>query len=84
MLYTQLVNESLITLDKLIELIAINPRKRFNIPLENDYTVWDLGGKDIISADKFISKGKAMPWEGTTVYGVCQETCINGNLVYKI
>ena len=35
MLYTKLVKNGVITLEKLVELMAINPRKRFKIPLGN-------------------------------------------------
>ncbi|NLA70131.1 MAG: dihydroorotase, partial [Clostridiales bacterium] len=84
LLYTQLVKEDIITLDKLIGLIAIAPRERFNIPLGNDYTVWDLGARDIITDEKFLSKGKSMPWEGTEVCGICLATSSNGQLVYKL
>ncbi len=66
--YTYLVKKGIISLEKLIELLAINPRKRFNLPY-NGYTVWDLEEKTIIDSSKFLSKGKATPFEGYEVYG---------------
>ncbi len=81
-MYTSFVKTGKITLEKLIELMAINPRKRFNIPLNTDYTVWDLNKEYTIKAKDFLSKGKAMPFEGMTVNGECILTVCNGNVVY--
>lgn len=39
LLYTNLVKKGIISLEKLIELMCINPRKRFNIP-NSGYCVW--------------------------------------------
>ena len=60
-LYTKLVKENLISLEKLIELMAINPRKRFKIPLSNDFTIWDLNEDVTINPEDFLSMGKATP-----------------------
>ena len=35
-LYTHLVRTGVLTLDKLVELMAVNPRKRFGFPLRAD------------------------------------------------
>ncbi len=83
LMYTHFVKTGEITLEKLIELMAINPRKRFNIPLNTDYTVWDLNREYTINPDDFLSKGKAMPFEGMKVNGECVLTVCNGNVVYK-
>ena len=45
-------------LEKLIELMSINPRRRFGIPLNSDFTVWDLEKESVINPDDFLSKGK--------------------------
>ena len=82
-MYTNLVKTGIIPLDKLIELMAINPRKRFNIPLGTDYTVWDLEKSYTISSDDFLSKGKATPFEGMPVLGECVLTVCDGKVVYK-
>jgi len=83
-LYTELVKKDVISLDRLIELMAINPRKRFNIPLVNDYTVWDLSHKERIDSSKFLSMGKATPFENMEVYGKCIVTVCDGKVVYKV
>ena len=82
-LYTKLVKENIISLEKLIELLAINPRKRFDIPLGADYTVWDLDAEITVDPEKFLSKGKATPFAGWTLTGECVLTICDGNVVYK-
>ena len=82
-LYTHLVKKEIISLEKLIELLAINPRKRFNIPLGNDYTVWDLKHEEEISSENFLSKGKATPFEGMKDFGKCVLTVCGGKEVFK-
>ncbi len=83
-MYTNLVKTGVITLEKLIELMAINPRKRFNIPLGVDYTVWDLEKDVTINSADFLSKGKATPFEGVPVQSECVLTVCNGKVVYKL
>lgn len=83
LLYTHLVKENVITLDKLVELMAINPRERFGIPLNNDYTVWRLDKGSVIDPDRFLSMGRAMPFGGMEVCGECLMTVCSGKTVYK-
>lgn len=81
-LYTKLVLEGVITLEKLIELLAVNPRRRFGIPIGDDFTVWDLNKPEKISSADFLSKGKATPFEGWEVYGKCVLTVCGGRPSY--
>ena len=82
-LYTKLVKAGVITLEKLIELLAVNPRKRFGISLGNDYTVWNLSEKIKVNPDEFLSMGRATPYEGEELYGKCMMTVCNSKIVYK-
>lgn len=83
-LYTELVRKGLISLDRLIELMAIAPRKRFGIPLrDDDKVVIDLETPFIIDSSNFLSKGKSTPFDGRKVYGRCVETIFKGKTVYK-
>ena len=68
LLYTYLVKKGVITLEKLIDLMAVSPRKRFDIPFEG-VTVWDLNQSYIIDPARFLSLGHATPFEGWTVCG---------------
>ena len=81
--YTKLVKTGIITLEKAIELLAINPRKRFGIKLGNDFTVWNLEALEKVEPEKFLSKGKATPFEGWELFGKCMLTVRDGQIVYK-
>ncbi len=82
-LYTHLVLPGVITLDRLIELLAVNPRKRFGIPRGDDYTVWDLQKEFTVDPEQFLSKGKATPFTGWKLKGECVLTVCDGKIVYK-
>ena len=82
-LYTKLVKPGIISLERLIELLAINPRKRFDIPMGSDFTIWDLEKTFTLDPDEFLSKGKATPFAGWTLQGECVVTVCNGKVVYK-
>ncbi len=82
-LYTDLVKTGIIPLEKLIELLVVNPRKRFGIPFTNDFTVWDLSYELTIDPQNFISKGKAMPLIGKQVFGKCILTVAGGKIAYE-
>ncbi|MBR6735390.1 MAG: dihydroorotase [Oscillospiraceae bacterium] len=83
-LYTKLVKTGVITLDRLMELLVTNPRKRFNIPLGNDFSVWDLEKEFTVDPEKFLSKGHATPFEGMELCGECVLTVKDGKIVYKV
>ena len=82
-MYTYLVKTGIITLERLVELMVINPRKRFEIPLGCDYSIWDLQDEYTVDPAEFISMGKATPFEGWKVNGRCLATVCDGKIVYK-
>ena len=82
-LYTCLVKPGILTLEKLVELLCVNPRKRFCLPLGEDYTVWDLNAEYDIDPKNFLSMGKATPFTGWHVNGKCVATVCGGKIVYK-
>lgn len=81
--YTHLVKTGIISLHKLTELMAINPRRRFDIPFGNEFTVWNLSSEITVDPESFLSKGRATPFEGEKLFGECVLTCIDGKAVYK-
>ena len=83
LLYTYLVKRGVISLDRLIRLMALNPRKRFGIPMEEEFTLWDLGRRAVIDADRFLSLGRATPFDGWAVQGECMATLYHGKIAYK-
>ena len=82
-LYTKLVKTGVITLERLIELLAVNPRRRFDIPLGNDFSVWRLDKSFKVEPEDFISKGKATPFLGETLFSECVLTVCGGRIAYK-
>lgn len=82
LLYTYLVRTGIISMEKLMELLVVNPRKRFGIPLGNDFSIWSME-KTVVDPEDFLSKGKATPFAGWEIFGKCLLTVYNGNIVFK-
>ncbi len=83
-MYTHLVKTGVITLEKLVEVMAINPRRRFGIQInKNDLAVFDLNCEYEINPDDFKSNGKSSPFTGTKVFGRCMATFSGGKLVWR-
>lgn len=88
-LYTELVQTDILSLEKLMELLHDNPRKRFEIgtPLEvgqpADLTVFDLNKRYKINPEEFLSKGRSTPFAGKEVAGCCMLTLCGGKIAYQ-
>ncbi len=88
-LYTGLVRTGEISLEKLIELMCINPRRRFGLPGgldigdEADFCVVDLNKKFEVDSQSFLSMGKATPFDGMEVYGRVIYTAVKGEVVWQ-
>ena len=80
--YTYLVKTGIITMEKLMELMSVNPRARFDLPMGNDFSVWDLSEAYTVDPADFLSMGKATPFTGTKLFGKCLMTVCDGNIVY--
>ena len=88
-LYTELVEKNIITLEKLISIMSEAPANRFGI--ENgikvgnkaDLCVFDLDSEYTVNSADFISMGKATPFEGKKVKGKCVLTICGGKIAYK-
>lgn len=83
-LYTGLVRPGVMTLERLVEMMAIAPRKRFGLPMGDDYVVMDLENPYVLDSSRFLSMGKCTPFDGRTVYGKTQMTFRNGKIVYEV
>lgn len=81
-LYTYLVHTGLLTPEALVNKLVWNPRKRFAIPMGNDFSVWDLDAQYAIDPADFLSQGKATPFAGWNVHGKCMATFHDGQAVY--
>lgn len=85
----ELVDKGIITQEKLIDLMAIAPRKRFNLPggyiEENqisDVTIIDPDYEFKVEPENFQSKGRSTPFEGMTMKGRIEATFVEGNRVW--
>lgn len=83
-LYTGLVRPGVMTLERLVEMMAIAPRKRFGLPMGDGYAVMDLENPYVLDSSRFLSMGKCTPFDGWTVYGKTQMTFRNGKIVYEV
>ena len=83
-LYTKLVLPGILPLQKLLDLLVYNPRRRFGLPLaEDDYSLWDLDAEYTVDPADFLSQGRATPFAGWQVRGKCLATVCGGKLVYQ-
>ncbi|MDO4748508.1 MAG: dihydroorotase, partial [Eubacteriales bacterium] len=82
-IYTHLIKNNIITIEKAVELLSNNPRKRFDIQRNCDFTVWDLNYKSKVNVDEFLSMGRSTPFESMELYGKCIATVHNGKIVYN-
>lgn len=88
-LYTKLVKSGVITLERLIELMQVNPAKRFKIGNSlkigqpADLTVFDLREEYSIDPNDFLSQGRSTPFEGEKVFGKCLLTMVDGVPAWK-
>lgn len=83
LMYTYFVKTGRISMEKLLDLMVYAPRKRFHIPLGEDYSVWDLSAQEVIDPKAFLSMGHATPFEGWKVSGRCVLTVCDGSVVYR-
>jgi dihydroorotase len=82
-MYTHLVKPGTITMDRLVELLVDNPRKRFNISLGLDFSIWDLDRCYTVNPEEFQSMGRATPFTGMELSGRCLMTVCDGNIVWQ-
>ena len=71
LLYTELVKPGVISMERLMELLHDAPCRRFNIPTDTGFTVFDLNDTYRIDPADFLSMGKATPFTGWEVQGRC-------------
>ena len=81
-MYTEFVKTGIMTLEKLVELMSINPRKRFGLPETEDFCVFDVSEEYEIDPNEFVSMGKSTPFKGKKVFGKCVLTVCDGKTVY--
>lgn len=89
-LYTYLVKEGVITVEKLVSLMSVNPGERFGIDTgiaegkSADLCVWNLNEKYTVDPKDFLTMGRATPFAGLEVCGKCVMTMVKGEIVWKM
>ena len=81
-LYTYLVKTGDISLEHLVHIMSIAPRKRFGFK-QNGWTMVDLDRAYKLDASEFMSLGKCTPFDGHMLNGLVQMTIMNGKIVYE-
>ena len=87
--YTHLVKPGILPLEKLVNLMHGAPMRRFGCGTElavgqpADLTVFDLNETYTVDPERFLTMGRATPFAGTTLSGVCKLTMIGGEIVWK-
>ena len=82
-MYTHFVKPGIMTMERLKELLVTNARERFGIPMGDGFSIWDLNAYEEVDPAKFVSMGKATPFEGMGLYGKCLLTVCDGKIVYR-
>jgi len=82
-LYTGLVLEGIVSLERLVGLMSTAPAARFGIPLSGDFAVWDLTHDYTIDPTRFRSNGRSTPFEGWPVLGKCLLTVKSSKAIYS-
>ena len=83
LVYTYLVKPGIISMQKAVELLSLNPRKRFNITSDIGFTVFKLGESKNINPDEFLSKGKSTPFLNIPVEAECLLTVYENGIAYS-
>ena len=72
--YTTLVKPGTITLEKLTDIMSLNPRRIFGIEGDPGKVTVDFSEKFTVDPSTFRSMGKATPFEGMELYGKILKT----------
>jgi len=87
---TELVHKKKITLDRMVELMSVNPAAIIKVTGGNlkigspaDITVIDPAKKWVVDSSKFLSKGKNTPFQGKALKGKAIMTLVEGQIVYR-
>ena len=87
--YTALVQTGILPLEKLVDLMHGAPMRRFGCGTElaegqpADLTAFDLTKTYTVDPETFLTVGRATPFAGRALTGVCKLTMIGGEPVWK-
>ena len=87
--YTALVQTGILPLEKLVDLMHGAPMRRFGCGTElaegqpADLTAFDLTKTYTVDPETFLTMGRATPFAGRALTGVCKLTMIGGSPIWK-
>ncbi|MCR4663832.1 MAG: dihydroorotase [Paludibacteraceae bacterium] len=76
LLYTYMVRNGVISLERLVEMMSLKPRDIMRLGEAKEMIEVDLDARYMIDSSKFVSKGKATPFNGWEVYGKVTKTAL--------
>ena len=78
------VVEGRLSMDRLVELMATNPRRIFNLPSQPDTWIEvDIGATSVISHDGLHTRCGWSPFSGMRVQGRVHRVCLRGETVFR-
>ena len=82
-MYTEFVRTGRMRMERLLDLMCYNARRRFSLNADVGYSVWEVETPYTVDPKEFLSMGHATPFEGRTVFGRNLLTVYNGRIVYQ-
>ncbi|MDE5713582.1 MAG: dihydroorotase [Muribaculaceae bacterium] len=88
--YTTMVKTGLISMERLVEIMSLNPRRILGLPaadgirkgMKADLTLLDINTCAVVDPAGFRTKGRATPYEGMLLNGAATLTVSNGKEVW--
>jgi dihydroorotase len=88
-LFTGLVKPGIVPMERIIQAMTDAPRQRFGLPMvdildnPSDFALFDLDEEYVIDPQTFASLGRATPFAGWKVQGICEMTVVGGKAVWQ-
>jgi len=82
LLYTYFIKTGIMSIEKLIDLLVVNPNKRFNLKTQG-FTVFETENAYKLDSSKLLSMGKSTPFDNYELFGKCMLTVCGDKVVYE-
>ena len=81
--YTVMVKSGLMSMERLIDAMALRPRQILGLPQEDDFIEVDFDESFTVDPSRFLTQGRSTPFDGIELYGVVKATYRNGKKIYE-
>lgn len=82
--YTTMVKSGMMSLERLVDAMAIKPREILGLPFEDgSFTIVNLNNEFTVDPELFFTKGRSTPFTDMNLYGTIEATCHKGNIIYE-